>query len=132
MVIGANVTTLNPSRFRAAIDDLCRRDSRLAAIVDRFGRPAFWHRPGGFPALALFILEQQVSLASAAAAYRKLEVRLGRVTPERVLAASISDLRADGVSRQKDRYLRAVATAITEGRFDPAALAELSDEKART
>ncbi|MGQ0848485.1 MAG: DNA-3-methyladenine glycosylase family protein, partial [Actinomycetota bacterium] len=42
------------------------------------------------------------------------------------------DLRADGVSRQKDRYLRAVATAITEGRFDPAALAELSDEKART
>ena len=40
----------------------------------------------------------------------------------------IDRLRADGVSRQKDRYLRALATAVDTGALDLDALAALPDD----
>lgn len=79
----------------------------------------------------LFILEQQVSLASAAAAYRRIVARLGAMAPERVLAATPEELRADGVSRQKDRYLRALATAVETGAIDLPDLARQPDDDVR-
>ena len=62
-----------------ALEVLTGSDERLDAIFRAHGRPARWTRPPGFATLILFILEQQVSLASAAAAYRRLEQRLGEV-----------------------------------------------------
>ena len=47
---------------------LVARDADLARLVDEHGRPRRWTRPAGFAALVLLILEQQVTLASAAAA----------------------------------------------------------------
>ena len=72
----------------------------------------------------LFILEQQVSLASAAAAYRKVLDRIGTMAPAALLATTPDELRLDGVSRQKDRYLRALAEAVETGGLDLDALAE--------
>ena len=68
----------------------------------------------------LFILEQQVSLASAAAAYRKVLERIGTMAPEPLLATTPEELRVDGVSRQKDRYLRALAAGGRDRRARPA------------
>jgi DNA-3-methyladenine glycosylase II len=90
-----------------------------------------WLRPPGFPSLVLFILEQQVSLASAAAAYRKLADRLGTMTPSALLASTPEELRLDGVSRQKDRYLRALAAAVETGELDLDGLAGLDDATVR-
>ncbi|HSJ72219.1 MAG TPA: DNA-3-methyladenine glycosylase 2 family protein [Acidimicrobiia bacterium] len=63
------------------------------------------------------ILEQQVSLASATAAYSRLNDRVGSVTPAAVLASSDEQLRTDGFSRQKARYVRLAASAIEGGEF---------------
>ena len=54
-----------------------------AAALERYGEPDFWHRQPGFATLVLFILEQQVSLASGAAAFNRLRARVGEVTPDR-------------------------------------------------
>ena len=115
----------------SAIATLAERDPALGAIVAEFELPAYWLRPPGFPSLVLFILEQQVSLASAAAAYRRIVARIGAMEPERLLAASVSDLRKDGVSRQKDRYLRELATAIMSGALDLEDLLNASDIEVR-
>ena len=49
----------------------------------RYGPPPLWAREPGFPTLVLLILEQQVSLASAAAAYDRLLARTGDpLTPD--------------------------------------------------
>jgi DNA-3-methyladenine glycosylase II len=40
-------------------------------------------------------------------------------------------LRADGVSRQKDRYLRALATAVETGTLDLSRLVDLPDDEVR-
>ena len=73
----------------------------------------------GLSSLVLFILEQQVSLASAAAAYRKVLDRVGAMEPSALLATTPEELREDGVSRQKDRYLRALASAVVARRARP-------------
>ncbi|HYN30695.1 MAG TPA: hypothetical protein VES95_12645 [Dermatophilaceae bacterium] len=117
--------------FEAAIRRLCASDADLARVVSAHGIPVMWVRPEGFPSLVLLVLEQQVSLASAAAAYRRLSVRLGGLRPDAVLAATPEELRADGVSRQKDRYLRALATALLTSDLDLDALGTLEDREAR-
>jgi DNA-3-methyladenine glycosylase II len=117
--------------FGYAVDDLTRRDHALAGVVVEHGLPDFWHRSPGFSTLVLFILEQQVSLASGAAAFNKLRLRVGDVTPGAVLLPSDDDLRADGFSRQKARYVRELARAVLEGRVDLAALETSADDEVR-
>lgn len=117
--------------FARTVAELTRDDGDLAALVDEQGIPPLWLRPPGFPSLVLFILEQQVSLASAAAAYRKVLERLGAMAPEALLATTPEELRVDGVSRQKDRYLRALASAVLAGELDLPGLEALGDDDVR-
>lgn len=111
--------------------ELAARDASFARIVEAHGVPAFWAREPGFATLVLLVLEQQVSLASARAAFDRLERRLGRVEPARLLEASDEELRADGFSRQKTRYARALAAAVADGSLDLDGLARLPDAAAR-
>jgi DNA-3-methyladenine glycosylase II len=66
----------------------------------------------------LTILEQQVSLASAYAAYKKLKERLPEITPQNVLQLSDEDLRSCSFTRQKTVYVRELANAIASKQID--------------
>ena len=122
---------LDETTFAAAATDLASRDPALAAIVERHGLPEFWAREPGLETLVLLILEQQVSLASARAAYDRLVARLGGLTTRGILASTDEELRADGFSRQKARYVRALATAIEDGSLDLDAVGSLDDDDVR-
>lgn len=67
-------------------------------------------RPEGFAELFGIILGQQVSTASAGAIRARCEAA-GLVTPEAVLAADDATWRAVGLSRPKQRHVRALAAA---------------------
>ena len=71
-----------------------------------------WTRPATFQSLVLFILEQQVSLASAYAAFKKLKEKIGYVTPSKILSLTDEELRSCYFSRQKIIYARELAKAI--------------------
>ena len=95
--------------------------------------PAFgWRRRvGGFEGLFHMIVDQQVSLASAAAIWARVEAGLGgEVTPERTLATDIKALRSFGLSIQKATYGHEIARAHVEGWIDFDHLESLSDEEA--
>jgi DNA-3-methyladenine glycosylase II len=112
----------------AAVDELAERDADLAAIVARFGRPPLWDREPGFGTLLHIVLEQQVSLASAAAAFERLRVAVDPLTPARFLQLTDVELLAIGFSRQKARYGRALAEAIESGSLDLATLRTSDDD----
>jgi len=114
-----------------AVAALAGGDPRLARIVADYGPPPMWAREPGFPTLLLTILEQQVSLASARAAYVKLLAVAGPLTPERFLELDDAELRTAGFSRQKTRYGRELASAIASGQLDLDGLQALDDETAR-
>ena len=95
--------------------------------------PVFeWRRRvGGFEGLFHMIVDQQVSVASAAAIWARVEAGLGgEVTPERVLATEIETLRSFGLSIQKATYGHEIARAHVEKRIDFDHLERLSDEEA--
>jgi DNA-3-methyladenine glycosylase II len=117
--------------FEDVVGELCRTDRWLAGIVEHHGVPSFAAREPGFAALVWLILEQQVSLASAAAAFARLERRVGEVSPDAILSSSVEDLQSDGFSRQKAGYVRGLASAVTDGHIDLVAVAELGDDEAR-
>ena len=74
---------LTDATLPTAVADLTARDPRLARIVADYGPPPLWAREPGFPTLVHIILEQQVSLASAKAAFDRLLVVASPLTPER-------------------------------------------------
>ncbi len=119
---------LTRARLDAAVADLAARDADLAGIVERFGAPPLWEREPGFPTLLHIILEQQVSLSSAQAAFDRLRRAADPLTATRFLALSDQELLAIGFSRQKARYGRALATAVNVGTLDLDGLAGLDDD----
>lgn len=130
--MGTVIDTLDVTTFEEACHLLSAEDEHLAAIVDRWGLPGFWARSPGFATLVLLILEQQVSLESGAAMFRRLRGLVGPVTPEAVLGAGEPGLRSIGVTRQKTRYLIELAYLIVDGTLDLGGLADLPVDEART
>lgn len=127
-----NPDSLTEETLLHGVAELARRDPTLADVVARLGPPPLWQRTPGFPTLVLLILEQQVSLASARAAFVRLEAALGVVTPAAFLELDDATLRTVGFSRQKTGYARGLAQAMVDGRFDPVRLEPLDDAEVRT
>jgi DNA-3-methyladenine glycosylase II len=78
------------------------------------------------------ILEQQVSLASAKAAYNRLLAAASPLTPKRFLELDDATLKKIGFSRQKTGYGRRLAQAIVEGSLNLKALAIMDDVTVRS
>ncbi len=128
----ARPATLTEARLLAAVRELAARDARLARIVDDYGPPPLWARPPGFPTLARIILEQQVSLASAAALFAKFERHCdGGVTAARVVESGEAGLLSIGFTRQKARYVVGLARQIECGTLSLDRIARLPDDAAR-
>jgi DNA-3-methyladenine glycosylase II len=118
-------------QIAAARDALVALDPALDEAHRRL--PVFeWRlRTGGFEGLFRMIVEQQVSVASANAIWKRVVDGLeGEVTPARVLATEIETLRSFGLSIQKATYGHEIARAHVEGRVDFDHLETLSDEEA--
>jgi DNA-3-methyladenine glycosylase II len=122
---------LNRETLSEGLRYLTRQDDDLKRVVVQYGKPPLWARRPGFPTLVRIILEQQVSLASAGAAYNRLKQSLGTISPRAFLRLDDENLLRIGFSRQKKRYVRLLAEDILAGRFDLPALAEMDDDMVR-
>lgn len=125
------VEALNEESLARGSALLSTVDPALARIAAGLGVPPLWGRAPGFPTLVHIILEQQVSLASARAAFERLKTALGKVTPSAFLRLDDATLKQIGFSRQKAGYCRQLAQSILVGSFDLDALEHLDDEEAR-
>lgn len=127
------MNNLTITTLAEALTYLCAIDSDFASIHARLGAPPLWERATGFPTLVHIILEQQVSLASAKAAFTKLEQACqGVVTPQFFLQFDDAALKQIGFSRQKAGYCRGLARSIVDGALDLGALTALDDVQARS
>ncbi len=123
-------SALTEPHFAVAVSKLTALDGDLSLVVERHGPPPFWTRDPGFPTLVLIILEQQVSLASARAAYDRLVTATGPLTPRSLLALDDETMRAIGFSRQKTGYARGLAAHLLDGRLNLDSLTEAPEEDA--
>ena len=132
----SSLAALDEVSLQRGVEALAATDQDLAGIVDRHGSPPLWDREPGFETLVQIILEQQVSLQSAAAAVGRLRSALVIgpsvvLTPAAVLELGDEAMRVAGLTRQKAAYLAGLASDVTTGRLDLEALAAAPDEDAR-
>jgi DNA-3-methyladenine glycosylase II len=106
-----------------AIDYLLKKDVVFEQISQQYGFPIQPKRPQGFQTLVLLILEQQVSVDSAKATFNKLKTAIPDFIPENIILFSDEDFRACGVSRQKTKYIKALAEAVLSKELDLESLA---------
>lgn len=124
-------STFTRDNFYALCNEVSERDAGLKFIVHTHGYPPRWTRSNSFATLIHIILEQQVSLASAKAAFTKLKQKLGRITPRKLLALSDSEMKACYFSRQKTNYARHLAETILSGKINLRRLAGYADDEVR-
>jgi DNA-3-methyladenine glycosylase II len=110
---------------------LARRDKDLASILKQYGPPPLWARKPGFATLVQIILEQQVSLASAAALFARLNKSIDPFRPAQMLLLGEPHLKSMGLTRQKTAYCLHLSQSLTERHLNLNQLSRLSDEDAK-
>ena len=110
---------------------LASRDTHLAQILQTHGAPPLWARRPGFATLIRIILEQQVSLLSAAAMFRRLRKNILPFTPPRFLQVGETGLRSLGLTHQKTSYCLRLSESVIDKSIDLTALRQLPDEEVR-
>lgn len=102
----------------------------IGLALERVGHPAPRIRSRGYRTLLRTIVGQQVSVAAAASVWGKLEALLGDdIAPDALLGTGFDDLRACGLSRQKQGYARSLCELVVAGELDLDAL-PADDEEA--
>ena len=90
-----------------------------------------WARNRGFSTLVKIILEQQVSLASAASLFKRLRRNVVPFNPARMIELGEAHLRTLGLTRQKAAYCVHLSQAIVDQRLDLQRLGRMNDSDAR-
>lgn len=101
-------------KTQACVDEgaawLAQNCDRFDHVIALTGPLPLRRHTDGFDRLVSAIVSQQLSVASAASIWKRVQ-DAGMITPAAIIAASEDDLRDCGLSRQKIRYLRALAVA---------------------
>jgi DNA-3-methyladenine glycosylase II len=125
------IKTFSADNFQTYCNKLSKIDPHLKAIIKQYSYPPMWTRKQGFETLILTILEQQVSLAAAYAAFKKLKSTIGAVTPAKILGMSNEELRECYFTRQKQGYAKELATAFANKTLPWKQFPEMKDEEVR-
>lgn len=125
------IQTFSSENFTSYCDLLSKKDKELKQVIKTYGYPPMWTRKQGFETLILTLLEQQVSLAAAFAAYKKLKEAIGTVTPSKILAMSNEELRACYFTRQKQVYAKELASAFLSKQIQWKKFPFMKDEEVR-
>ena len=121
---------MNEAALRAGLDSIAILEPAFARALEIAGYPEPRIRERGYATLMRTIVGQQVSVAAAASMWRKLEDFLGPQLPaDRLLQADFDTLRACGLSRQKQGYLRSLCELVAGGVLELDAL-PADDEEA--
>lgn len=124
-------TPLSESSLLRAAKILATRDHDLAAILKTYGPPPLWARRPGFSTLVKIILEQQVSLRSAAALFARLKQNTAPFQPARMIELGEAHLKSLGLTRQKTAYCLHLAESLNEKRLVLRQLPAMSDADAK-
>lgn len=110
---------LSAEQLKESLDALSRIEPRFAKAIAQVGYPEPRTRPRGYETLLRTIVGQQVSFQAAASVWNRLESARGDMTdPDAISAASFDELRACGLSRQKQGYARSLAELVKSRELD--------------
>ena len=114
---------LSAEQIRHSLDAVAALEPGIARALEIAGYPEPRIRPRGYETLMRTIVGQQVSVAAATSMWNKFEAFAGAdLPPAKILAADFDTLRACGLSRQKQGYMRSLCELVAAGDLDFGAL----------
>ena len=105
--------------IRESLNAVSALEPAIARALERAGYPEPRLRDRGYRTLLRTIVGQQVSVAAAASMWRKFEAEVGEeMLAAEILARDFDTLRACGLSRQKQGYIRSLCELVESGEID--------------
>lgn len=103
-------------QLQAGTKYLEQTDPRLAALIARYPHPTFRPHSDYYRELIESIISQQLSVKAAATIYRRFVDAFGYIPePAELLNRDDAELRAAGLSGQKIRYVKDLASRVLDG-----------------
>lgn len=123
------ISTFTPELVEEGIRRLRKVDPILRQVIDRVGPFNIKLVKNRYHSLARAIVSQQISTSAARSIWKRLEGLTAprQLTADAVIVLADDELRGAGLSPQKLRYFRDLATRIAEGRLPLAKLSRMSD-----
>lgn len=113
-----------------AVAYLSERDPRMADAIARIGHVWRVRDDDLFQAVVHSIVGQQISTRAQATVWARMRDGLGTVDAAHVVAASVEELQAFGMTYGKAGYIRDFALRVQDGSFDIAAVERMGDDEA--
>lgn len=125
----AVVQDIAPEYWELACSELMKQDRILKKLIPKYGSGFLVTRGDAFNTLARAIVGQQISVAAAQSVWNRVLVAAKKkVNPKNVLALSVEELRAAGLSGRKVEYIRDLADHFHSGRLHASQWKDMDDE----
>ena len=118
-----------PDYWEQACKELMKQDRILKKIIPKHGAGFLVTRGDAFNTLARAIVGQQISVAAAQSVWNKVvAASKKKINPKNILALSVEELRAAGLSGRKVEYIRDLADHFDSGRLHTNQWKDMDDE----
>ncbi len=117
---------------KTEINHLKKRDKKLGAAIDEIGMIKRNVTPDLFAALVASVASQQISAKAAETVWRRMEERLGAITPSSIVGTTPEEIQQCGMSMRKAGYIRGIGDAVCNGSLDLKGIRKLSDDEVIT
>ncbi|SIT37745.1 HhH-GPD family protein [Paraburkholderia ribeironis] len=125
---GLTPEVTRPAYWDKACADLVKRDRILKKLIPKFGPVHLLSRGDPFVTLARSVVGQQISVASAQAAWAKIEAACPKLVPQQFIKLGQEKLTACGLSRRKAEYVLDLAQHFVSGALHVGKWTSMEDE----
>ena len=125
------VSIFDQTTFKKGLSYLTNKDPDLNKVISEIKQgPPVFKRTKGFKGLVNLIVEQQLSVASAKAIFKRLEHKMTSFSPENFLKIRPTEFNEIGLSRQKISYCTELAKACVQSDINFEDIEKLNDKEA--
>ena len=101
-----------PFFWSIAKKELKKKDKKLGKLIDTYPNDFLFSKSDPFLTLARSITGQQISVKAAQSVWDKLELKIGKITPENIKLKHKNTIKSAGFSKQKVAYLKNLSDAF--------------------
>jgi DNA-3-methyladenine glycosylase II len=127
-VAGLTPEVTRPAYWDKACADLVKRDRILKKLIPKFGPVHLMSRGDPFVTLARSVVGQQISVASAQAAWQRVESACPKLVPQQFIKLGQDKLMACGLSKRKAEYILDLAEHFVSGALHVGKWTSMEDE----
>ncbi len=119
---------MTPDYWQDACSHLSKRCKVMKKLINQYPEATLRSRGNAFSTLARAIVGQQISVKAAQSVWDRLEAAAGKIAPPRLLAMSVEELRACGLSGSKVLYLKDLSRYFDDKLVNPRRWPHMTDD----